>query len=232
MPAYVGEFSMVSVMLRLLLAVLCGGLIGLDREFKHRPAGFRTYILVCLGAALAMLLGQYESWALNALGSEAKTDVSRIGAQVVSGIGFLGAGTILLTGRRKIKGLTTAAGLWASACMGLAIGAGAYAAVFAAFFLILLCMRVFPLLEARMLANARNMNLYVEVKDVRNIVDVTSYLRQQQIELLSMELYPHSGSDAHAPGLLLDIRLPKKANHELLRASLLQLEAVRLIEEI
>lgn len=232
MPASVGEFSIVSVMLRLLLAVFCGGMIGLDREFKHRPAGFRTYILVCLGAALAMLLGQYEFWLLKALGSDAKTDVSRIGAQVVSGIGFLGAGTILLTGRRKIKGLTTAAGLWASACMGLAIGAGAYAAVLAAFFLILLCMRGFPLLESRMLANARNINLYIEVRDVRNVVDVTSYLRQQQIELLSMELYPHGGSDPHSPGLLLDLRLPKKTDHALLRASLLQLDAVRLIEEI
>lgn len=230
MFAYLREFHFATVVLRLLLAVLCGGLIGLDREFKHRPSGFRTYILVCVGAAMAMLLGQYEIELLPLLDTPARGDITRIGAQVVNGIGFLGAGTILMTGRKEIKGLTTAAGLWASACIGLAIGAGAYVVALTAFLLIVICIRFFPLLEQRMLAKARNLNLYVEVKDVLSVVEVTGYLRAQGVELLRIELHPHGDNVTQLPGLLLNLRLPKKHDHEILRASLLQLEAVCRIE--
>lgn len=127
---YLREMNFVSVMFRLILAMVCGGMIGLERGRKRRPAGFRTYMLVCLGAALTMLLSQYEfamvmgPWKDIAVELGMKTDVSRFGAQVINGIGFLGAGTILVTGRQQVKGLTTAAGLWASACTGLAVGAG------------------------------------------------------------------------------------------------------------
>ena len=124
--------SMTALVIKILLSVFFGGLIGLERGQKHRAAGSRTYMIVCLGAAMTMILSQYENKLLITVWkdiSEAvgiKTDVSRFGAQVINGIGFLGAGTIILTGRQEIKGLTTAAGLWASACMGLAIGSGFY----------------------------------------------------------------------------------------------------------
>ena len=127
---YLRQFNLLSVVVRLLAAMLFGGMLGIDRAKKGRAAGFRTYMFVCLGAALAMLLSQYEHamlagrWAEKALDVGIRTDVSRFGAQVINGIGFLGAGTILVTDRQEVKGLTTAAGLWASACMGLAIGAG------------------------------------------------------------------------------------------------------------
>ena len=110
----------VTMLLRLVLATVCGGLLGFERTKKRRAAGIRTYILVCQGACAAMMTGQFVYLYVGS------TDVSRIGAQVVSGIGFLGAGTILMTGYHKIRGLTTAAGLWATACMGLALGAGFY----------------------------------------------------------------------------------------------------------
>ena len=144
------ELSTVSVLLRLVLAMLFGGMIGLERGKKGRAAGFRTYMLVCLGAALTMLLSQYEyymlthDWAELAAEIGLRTDVSRFGAQVVNGIGFLGAGTIIVTGRQEVKGMTTAAGLWASACTGLAIGAGFYECVLLAFLLISLVIRVLP----------------------------------------------------------------------------------------
>ena len=150
---FLREFTFVSVAFRLSLAMLSGGMIGLERGRKGRPAGFRTYMLVCLGAALTMLLSQYETvlletrWATLAQEIGLRTDVSRFGAQVINGIGFLGAGTIIVTGRHQVKGLTTAAGLWASACMGLAVGAGFYECVFLAFALIFLCVRVFPLID-------------------------------------------------------------------------------------
>ena len=121
------ELNFISLLLRLCLAVICGGLIGLEREFRRRPAGFRTYLLVCVGAAAAMLIGQYAAEMLAGPWGDAAqktTDVTRIGAQVINGIGFLGAGTVLVTGRQQVRGLTTAAGLWSSACLGLAVGLG------------------------------------------------------------------------------------------------------------
>ena len=111
--AYLREMNVASVLLRLTVAMLFGGFIGLERERKRRPAGFRTYMLVCLGAALTMLLSQYESymvthaWHETAMEIGLRTDVSRFGAQVINGIGFLGAGTIIVTGKQEVKGLTT-----------------------------------------------------------------------------------------------------------------------------
>lgn len=163
--AYLREMNVASVLLRLTVAMLFGGFIGLERERKRRPAGFRTYMLVCLGAALTMLLSQYESymvthaWHETAMEIGLRTDVSRFGAQVINGIGFLGAGTIIVTGKQEVKGLTTAAGLWASACMGLAIGAGFYECVLLGFLLILLTNRLLPFVEDAIIESARNMNI-------------------------------------------------------------------------
>ena len=114
-----GNFHIWGAFLRMVLAVICGGLIGIEREYKRRPAGFRTHILICLGASMTTLISQYMYLEMNMF-----TDLGRLGAQVIAGIGFIGAGTIIVTRRRQVKGLTTAAGLWASACMGLCIGAG------------------------------------------------------------------------------------------------------------
>lgn len=112
------EPNIVSLAVRTILVILCAGVIGYDRNAHGAAAGFRTHILVCLGAMIAMSTGQYAVTYYTA-------DVTRIGAQVVSGIGFLGAGSIIVN-KRRITGLTTAAGLWASACIGLAIGIGFY----------------------------------------------------------------------------------------------------------
>ena len=169
------QLNLASILLRLTLAMLFGGLIGLERERKRRPAGFRTYMLVCLGAALTMLLSQYEyymitnDWAALAGEIGIRTDVSRFGAQVINGIGFLGAGTIIVTGRQEVKGLTTAAGLWASACMGLAIGAGFYECVLLGFLLIFLAIRLLPYVENSIIENARNMNIYVEFQSLDDV---------------------------------------------------------------
>ncbi len=114
------ELNIWSLLVRIGIAVLCGAVIGVGRGRQHHAAGLRTHILVCIGACSTMLLSQYLS---EYYGSG---DIARLGAQVISGIGFLGAGTIMVTGRNQVKGLTTAAGLWASACMGLAAGAGFY----------------------------------------------------------------------------------------------------------
>lgn len=130
------ELNIWSILLRTIMAVIFAGVIGLDRESKRHPAGFRTHILVSLASALAMMIGIY----MTNQGNE--TDPARLGAQVISGIGFLGAGTIIF-GAGHIRGVTTAAGLWASAIMGLAIGAGFYSGAIVAFIAIFTTMTLF-----------------------------------------------------------------------------------------
>jgi putative Mg2+ transporter-C (MgtC) family protein len=126
------EVTYLAIAIRILAAVIIGGFIGLERGLKNRPAGLRTYMLVCVGACIVMLTNQYM---VQVYGTG---DPVRMGAQVVSGIGFLGAGTIIVTRRNQIKGLTTAAGLWSAAGVGLALGIGFYEAAlvggFAVFF--------------------------------------------------------------------------------------------------
>ena len=185
------ELNFPSLVLRLLLAMLCGGVIGMEREYRRRPAGFRTYMFVCIGAALAMPLGQYGAALASGLYADKglQADVSRIAAQVVNGVGFLGAGTILVTEHQQVKGVTTAAGLWASACMGLAIGAGYYECVLMGFIAILLCMKLFARLESRMLEHIRNRNLFVELDAMEHIGSVTSYLRGAGVTIYSVELH-------------------------------------------
>ena len=114
------EPTLLTMIIRMVLALLCAGLIGYERNTHGAAAGLRTHILVCVGAALAMSTGQFAAILYSGV------DASRIGAQVISGISFLGAGSIIVTRSSHIQGLTTAAGLWASACIGLAIGIGFY----------------------------------------------------------------------------------------------------------
>ncbi|MDC7243708.1 MAG: MgtC/SapB family protein, partial [Sphaerochaetaceae bacterium] len=111
---YLRNFNLLSILVRLVLAMVFGGLIGLERETKRRPAGFRTHILICVGSALTTLTSQYLYLEMHMY-----TDLARLGAQVIAGMGFIGAGTIIITKRKDVKGLTTAAGLWTTAIIGL-----------------------------------------------------------------------------------------------------------------
>jgi putative Mg2+ transporter-C (MgtC) family protein len=122
LPINLQELNFITILFRMALAILIGGIIGTERDIKHRAAGLRTHILVCFGAAVVMMTNEY----VYNIFPDAGIDVTRMGAQVVSGIGFIGAGTILVTNENRIKGLTTAAGLWAAAAIGLAIGIGFY----------------------------------------------------------------------------------------------------------
>jgi len=114
--------AILDVLIKLVLAGIMGGLIGYERENSHRPAGFRTHILVCVSAALVMVTSEYM---FDRYHMFTTMDPTRLGAQVISGIGFLGAGTIIRDGF-NVKGLTTAASLWSVACIGLAVGSGFY----------------------------------------------------------------------------------------------------------
>ena len=235
--AYFRELNTASVLLRLTLSMFLGGMIGLERGFKGRPAGFRTYLIVCLGAALTMLLSQYNyvmmstQWAELADAIGIRTEVSRFGAQVINGIGFLGAGTIIVTGRQQVKGLTTAAGLWASACMGLAIGAGFYEGVILAFALIFCCIRWLPQMENYIVENARDMNIYVEFSSMDDIGAILSRIKGQNVQIYSVEIDRGREGRSDHPSATLAIRLNQKRIHEQVLAAISELECVYVIEE-
>ena len=225
--------GLLSTTVRLSLAVLCGGIIGLDRGRRRRPAGFRTHILVCMGAALTMLLGQYVAILLkNYDVFTGTTDVSRLGAQVINGIGFLGAGTIIVTSRQEIKGLTTAAGLWASACMGLAIGAGFYLGAVLGCFLILISITVMRYLEGFILARARNMNIYVELTDINDIGTVIDMIKTAGIRIYDIEINKASPYEGAYASAVFSMRLPEKQPHSAIIAKLAGIKTIRSLEEI
>ena len=154
------ELNWLSMVVRLLLAAACGGILGIERKRRGRAAGMRTYALVCAGSALVMMTSQFINEAFNIT-----TDPGRMGAQVVSGVGFLCAGTILLTGHHKLMGLTTAAALWAAACTGLAIGVGFYAGALVMFALIMIMMVAFAGYSNRLGKMTSEMHLYVVLTD-------------------------------------------------------------------
>lgn len=234
---YLRQFNMVSVLLRLTLAVLCGGLIGVNREHKRRPAGFRTYMMVCLGAALTMVLGQYQYRMFDTVWKSAQlqvgmtTDVTRFGAQVINGIGFLGTGTILITEQREVKGLTTAAGLWASACVGLAVGAGFYEGMLLGFVTIFLSMKALPYIENFLRARSRNMNLYVELVSPERLREFIALLKAMDIRIFDVELDRKGGSRDGA-SVVFYLHLPKYQSHTRLLADLSYSPDVRTIDEI
>ena len=236
--AYLREMNVASVLLRLTVAMLFGGFIGLERERKRRPAGFRTYMLVCLGAALTMLLSQYESymvthaWHETAMEIGLRTDVSRFGAQVINGIGFLGAGTIIVTRRRRVKGLTTAAGLWAAAIVGLCLGGGFYEGGIFATALILAAEMFLSKLEYRMLDNAPEVNLYMEYSNKTCLDNVLRLFRDLNLKVLNMEITRSTETETHNACALFTLRLNKRCRVEQLIPKMNATEGVVSVEEL
>lgn len=153
--------SYLELTIRLALSILLGGVIGLERETINKPAGFRTHILVCLGSTIVMLVSLFIFTEFKGL---TNVDPGRIPAQVISGIGFLGAGTIIIEGA-NVKGLTTAASLWTVAAIGLAVGVGFYYGAILATFLILLTLITFNRLEAVLLKKQYLQPLKLIVED-------------------------------------------------------------------
>lgn len=219
--------TLASVAVRLLLSVLCGGMIGIEREFKRRPAGFRTHILICMGAAMTTMTSQYLLLNLGYY-----TDIARLGAQVVAGIGFIGAGTIVVTRHQRVKGLTTAAGLWAAAIVGLAFGAGFYEGGIAATLLILLAELVFAKWEYLMLDHAPTINLYLEYRDKDCLEAVLQEFKSRGIKVISLEITRTAESDEHGSCALFMLQLNKKIKPDVLMELLREMQGVISAEEL
>ena len=221
------DITMASVLARMLRACISGGVIGIEREYKRRPAGFRTHILICLGAAMTTLTSQYLFLEMHYY-----TDMARLGAQVVAGIGFIGAGTIIVTRHQRVKGLTTAAGLWTAAIVGLAVGGGFCEGAIFATALIMVAELLFSKLEYRMLENAPEVNLYMEYVDKACLDNVLKLYRERSVKVLNMEITRATGSEHHNACAIFSLRLNKKCKAEHLVADVNRVEGVVSVEEL
>lgn len=171
---YVKDYNTISIIVRIFLAMLLGGCIGIEREKSKRPAGFRTHILVCVGSCMTALIGLYV-W--HEMGN--MSDPLRISAQVISGIGFLGVGTILVKEHDHITGLTTAAGLWTTASIGIACGFGFYVGALIGTFVVAITSAILFKFEKRGRKKNRRINLYLEIQGTA--------LLNEEIDLLVQE---------------------------------------------
>lgn len=232
------DISLISLFIKTFLAVLFGGLIGLERGQKHRAAGSRTYMIVCLGAAMTIMLAQYDAFQLATRMHEfvesinAKVDVTRFASKAVNGIGFLGAGTIIVTGRQEVKGLTTAAGLWASACMGIAIGAGFYECAIMGFMLILVTTVLFNKLGSWIVTRARNMDLYVEFAEMENLGEIIGTIKGMEIQIFDVDIQREKSLNGVTIGAVLSTRLPKGQTHSHVMSTISKFDFVTLVDEI
>ena len=196
--------SFTTLLLRMVLAFFCGGVIGIERELKRRPAGFRTHILICMGAAMTTIVSQYLY-----LEMHYQTDMARIGAQVIAGIGFIGAGTIIVSRRQRIKGLTTAAGLWATAIVGLSLGSGFYESGIITVILILTVELVMSKVERFVLKNTPELNVYVECKDRYSLERIVDTLSERKVRVVNMEVMRAETGDSISISVIFLLRLPK-----------------------
>lgn len=194
------EINIWSTAFRILLAATMGGLIGMDRSRHGRAAGTRTHILVCLGAAITTLMGYYTATNLGF-----SNDPLRLGAQVVSGIGFLGVGTIMIRNNSHVTGLTTAAGLWATACIGLAVGAGFYSVAVLAFITVIVTITVVTRIERRFGIKDTGM-YYIEMADIRT---VKAFFNKMGDQVSRMDVVPAKSGLPGNVGVELVIKDPK-----------------------
>ncbi len=201
------DFNTISVIARIFLAMFLGGLIGIEREKSKRPAGFRTHILVCVGSCMTALIGLFV-W--NETGSMA--DPLRISAQVISGIGFLGVGTILVKEHDHITGLTTAAGLWATAAIGIACGYGFYTVAFMGTLVVAVTAAILFKFEARGRKKNRKRTLYMEVQGTSLLNEYIDWLTQERKAMNIKVVAPRTAISGNVG---LEIILPLAGNEDI-----------------
>ena len=220
------ELNLISITIRVILSLLLGGIIGIERSRKNRPAGFRTYMLVCLSSTLVMMTNQYIYQQYGG------TDPARLGAQVISGIGFLGAGTIIVTQRSQVRGLTTAAGLWSSACLGLAIGIGFYEGAVIVAAVIILIMTIFIKIDHYLASNNKNITIYVSFMSIENFDNFIEHCKKLDIKVNDIEITKPTKSDEIGILTILSLKLNKPSSHVMVIQTLSECEGLIHIEEL
>lgn len=218
-------FSMLSITIRLLLAMGVGLVIGIDREMKRRVAGIKTHILVCVGAAMVMITSQYM---FTQFGTG---DPARLGAQVISGVGFLGVGTIIVTGRNQVRGLTTAASIWACACLGLAAGIGFIEGVIVALVCIVFTLKVLGKLDKVVQKRAREIDFYIEFENNEGLNKFSEKMKEDGNRIVRIQVGKCEGEGEY-PNALVNIRVKDRDRMNVFFAEIRHLTYVRFVEEL
>jgi len=220
-------WSAEAVFLRLLLATIVGTVIGLEREFKNKGAGIKTHVLVCIGAAMSMIVSQYVYMQF----PDAAADMNRLGAGVISGVGFLGVGTIIVTGKNEVRGLTTAAGLWACACIGLAAGIGYVEGTILALVFVLFTFFVLSRIDSYLHHISKTFDLYIEFEDRSGVKEFIKKLHLWDCSYSNLQL-----SKGEAGGrdlaVTLSISLPSINRKDAFIDTVQSLDIVSFCEEI
>lgn len=196
MLGYFVEWNIQNIVIRVIVATVLGGIIGLDRGMKHRGAGTKTITIVCLGATLVMLTEQYIQVYLPGL-----ANMNRLGAQVISGVGFIGVGTIIIS-RHRVRGLTTAATLWASACVGLAVGIGFVEGGILITAMMLASLHALPYVERFAARHSRYCNVFVDLEESRDLHKLVQRLREAGIVIDSMDM-----GETRTPGETISVHM-------------------------
>lgn len=220
------------ILLRIVISIVIGGIIGYERENKNRPAGFRTHILVCLGAAVISMMQIYDMEYVAAmikanseLAPAMKSDVGRLGAQVISGIGFLGAGTIIHE-KGSVKGLTTAASLWAVACIGLAIGSGYYYLSVLSAISVVIVLVSLKRLEERFRVRLNSVQFQIDYTDKEKIVqDLSDYFKKKNIKIKNIEFFDEEEKN-ECRSSLYTLVIPRCMNRETIIEDLKEKEEI------
>ncbi len=219
------NWSMLSVFFRLLLALIVGLIIGIDREMKRRVAGIKTHILVCLGACIVMITSQYMMETFVDGG-----DPARMGAQVISGVGFLGVGTIIVTGRNQVRGLTTAASIWVCACMGLASGIGFIEGVLITLVMLVFTLKVLGRLDKLVHRKAKTFDLFIEFTDNKGLTRFMDKMRTDGVRLGTVTIGKGEGED-DGPNAIVAVKLYEKDREQFV-SGLQREKYIKLIQQL
>lgn len=221
-----GKLSLAAITLRILISLGIGGILGTERGIRNRPAGFMTYVLVSVGATIFMLTNQY----MHILAPE--TDPTRFGAQVISGIGFLGAGTIIVTRQNEIRGLTTAAGLWVTAALGLAAGAGFYEGAVMGTLFSVFALVVLKKIDVYIKQHSRIMEIYIEYNSFFSLRNLSRYIEKQGFDMYDMQRGKVKMLDKEMGTLTFSLDLFCQRNHQEILDKFYELEGVEYVKEI
>lgn len=221
------EFESIAV-IKMLMASVCGALVGLGREMKGRPAGLKTFSLVCLGAALVIITNDY----IYQFVTPGSGDMARMAAQVISGIGFLGAGSIMVTGHNQVRGLTTAAALWVTAAIGIAIGSGFYFGGIAGLAILYISSALYKTIDSKLVEKSRIMRVYIEGVSEDFLLELVDYFAKENYRVLSLERKSENKWYSKDTCAAIEIDFGKRIPHQQLIDHIKVMNGIRYVEEI
>ena len=220
------NWAYISIVIKLALATILGGVIGYEREIMNRPAGFRTHILVCIGSALVMCTSEFI---LEVYSGILNVDPARLGAQVISGIGFLGAGTIIRDGI-NVRGLTTAASLWAVSCVGIAIGIGFYSGAIIATFFVYITLIALKNIEHYLAKKTQYKEILIEAENIPSqIGTIGCMLSKKNIKIRNIEFIDNDNDNDKVNILLIKllVKVPPSITESEIILDLYSVDGVR-----